>query len=144
MSATIALMAALSTIAYLAALALLLRKQSHTFAGMRVLNVAALAVFVLSRLVPQNDAVAMIASIVIAGALIVITRRSNLLGGVLAAAPLVAMLLTVDRTFFGESVAAQFKDATVAALCVPGPFTLTLWLISLSRRKRGYRKTSAL
>lgn len=137
------LLAALSTAAYVVCLWLMVQKQTQTFAGVRALNVAAVALFVLSRVFAQSAAVAMIASIAIAAALVAITRRSNLLGGVLAAAPLIAMLFTVDRTFFGGSVDAQFKDATLAALCVPGPFALGLWLTSLSRRKRGYRKRSA-
>jgi hypothetical protein len=142
MSAAIGVLTALSAIAYAAAVWLIVRKRPQTFAGLRAANAAAVAVFLLSRLFPQNEVLAMIASLVMAVALIAITRRSNLLGGVLAAAPLVAMLLTVERNFFGESVSAQFRDATVAALCVPGPFALSLWLISLSRRTRGSRKTS--
>lgn len=139
----IGVLAALSAGAYIVCIWLIARKRPQTFAGSRALNVASVVLFGISRLSPQNELLAMIASLAIAGALIAITRRSNLLGGVLAAAPLIAMLFTVDRNFFGDTISAQFRDATVAALCVPGPFGLGVWLISLSQRKKGFRKTSA-
>ncbi|HET7814094.1 MAG TPA: hypothetical protein VFL13_06945 [Candidatus Baltobacteraceae bacterium] len=142
MIAALAVLATLTTLAYLAALWFIVRRQPQTFAGSRALNAGVVVLFLASRLFPENELLAMVASLAIAAALVAITRRSNLLGGVLAAAPLIAMLFTVDRTFFGDSVGAQFRDATVAALCVPGPFALTFWLISLSRRTRGYPKTS--
>lgn len=132
-----------SVVAYAIALVLIVRRRWQAYAGFRALNVAAALAFVLARLFPQSVTAAMLASIVIAAALVLLTRRSTLLGAILTAVPLLAMLCTIDRAFFNAPTADEFQAATIALLCAPGPVLLCAWLISLSRRTPGYPKTSS-
>jgi hypothetical protein len=131
----VTLLAATSAFSYCACTILLVSKRWSACAGSRSLNVAAIAAFAVARIFPQSIVAPAVATLIFIAALLAIVRRStHAVGAVLAAIPIAAMLLVVDRPFFPEPIATQFQDATIALLCVPGPLAISAAVIS---RRRG-------
>ena len=133
-SALVVLLPMCSAVAYCAAIVLVLSRKWKPYAGIRALNIASVATFACARAFPHHVWIAAGASACCAVALVALSRRSSLLGALFAAAPLLAMLLTIDREFFTGTPADEFRNATIALLCVPGPAALVAWIISLLRQ----------
>lgn len=124
MSAAVTVLAACSAVAYGTLIARIVRGSWRVYAGSRIVNIAALVSFALSRLDPQSTVLNIVASLVLAAALVILSRRSTVGGAFFAGLPVMVMLLTVDRNFFTGDIADAFQRATVALLCAAGPLAL--------------------
>jgi hypothetical protein len=139
MSVAVTALALSSFAAYAVSIVMLLAYGLDARAGSRAANITAVAAFALQRAFPQSIEASALAALACIVAFVLITRRSGAFAGVLAAIPVLVMLLVTVRPFFGESAGADMQAMTVALMCGAGPFVLAYRSTLRLRQKRDHR-----